>query len=649
MTFDLRQAQRLVDSIPEVKESIPYLTQLAEGSNPEIPGYLALGKLMQISALANSAQPNKPPQGTIKDKLTQSSGIMALMGGRGQEAAQNSQMAQMNQPGPAPQGIPQPEMQSDVPDEMMGMADGGITSAEIDPRMFNFDGGGIVAFANPEKEKKQQVKDKDEDRRTTALGDALRALIEPITSGVQATADYGRVRNERDAARPGLLEALTPEEREQRLAQTASLNRELSRIGGGDNLPPVSPQQNAEALRETQRLAANATARQQPVIMSENPDLVPGVPPKPEAPPAPPKPPMGGINDGKTPVPGANIPAIGAGKPQALPENEFLGMSKQFIQEKPEEFNEAQEAAKIKARNEAAGIGTYAKVMREQQQAMRDKFAASQPDQFEKLLGLGRAYSRVGARSGDVGAEGAAQMRAEREAAFQFEQDQFKVTEAIEKLEEARRTGDVQAIAKAESDLKKANADKKNHQMTAAASAANTLGKAQEGALDRAQQLQIENAKLQVKKAELAQASKDSDIARVMKEVEALEKAGLVEEANKKLDLWGKANALKMGARYEGKDNKPTPTQINDAIEKAYKTRNQMDFMTLANKNAKPADVARAQANIERTKQDVLRTLSATGGGGGGGGGQPISEAEYRALPKGATYIAPDGSQRVKG
>ena len=37
------------------------------------------------------------------------------------------------------------------------------------------------------------------------------------------------------------------------------------------------------------------------------------------------------------------------------------------------------------------------------------------------------------------------------------------------------------------------------------------------------------------------------------------------------------------------------------------------------------------------------------GAGGGGGGGQPISEAEYRALPKGATYIAPDGSQRVKG
>jgi len=77
MTFDLRQAQRLVDSIPEVKESIPYLTQLAEGSNPNIPGYLALGKLMQINELAEGAETAEPPQGTIKDKLTQSNGIMS--------------------------------------------------------------------------------------------------------------------------------------------------------------------------------------------------------------------------------------------------------------------------------------------------------------------------------------------------------------------------------------------------------------------------------------------------------------------------------------------------------------------------------------------------------------------------------------------
>ena len=648
MTFDLRQAQRLVDSIPEVKESIPYLTELAEGSNPNIPGYLALGKLMQISELAEGAKTAEPPQGTIKDKLTQSNGIMALMGGRGQEAAQNSQMQQMQQPGPAPEGIPQPEMQQDTaPDEIMGMAYGGITSAEIDPRMFNFDRGGIVTFANPEKEKKQQVKDEDKDKRTTALGDALRALIDPIIGGVRATADYGRIRNERDAARPGLLEPLTQSEKEQRLAQVSALNRELNQVGGGNAPAPVSPEQNAEAARETQRLGANAMVRQQPVIMNQNPDLVPGVPQQPPPPPAPPKPPMGGINDGKTPVPGANI-SIGAAIPQPLPENEFLNMSKKFIQEQPEAFDEAKETAKINARNEAAGIGTYAKVMREQQQAMRDRFAESRPGQFEKLIGLGRAYSRAGAQAGDVGAEGASQMRAEREAAFQFEQDQFKVTEAIEKLEEARRTGNVDKIAKAEADLKKANADKKNHQMTAAASAANTLSADQRSAADRAQQLQIETAKLNAEKAKIAAMHKDSETMQLLKQVEALQKAGLIDEAKRKLENYGDIKEAGMGARYRGKDTAPTPLQITNQIEKAYEKRNSIDLMTLSNKNAKPADIARAQANLARTKQDVLESLKITGGGGGGGG-QPISEAEYRALPKGATYTAPDGSQRVKG
>lgn len=635
MTFDLRQAQRLVDSIPEVKESIPYLTQLAEGSNPNIPGYLALGKLMQISELAEGAQTAKPPQGTIKDKLTQSNGIMSLMGGRGQEAAQSSQMEQMQQPGPAPEGIPQPEMQAETaPDEMMGMADGGITSAEIDPRMFNFDRGGIVTFANPESEKKQQVKDKDKDKkeeRKSSFDSLIESLISPFKGAYEAGQKAGTYVDRS----PGFFERLTPAERaaKEKAAAPFALNA-------------PSPQdqaaaKQAAAQQEQERLRASHQLARMTGNASDSPTIAP-----PAAPPA--APPMGGINDGKTPVPGANI-NIGAAKPQPLPENEFLTMSKQFIQEKPEVFNEQAEAAKINARNEAAGIGTYAKVMREQQQNMRDRFDESRPGQFEKLIGLGRAYSRAGAQAGDVGAQGAEQMRAEREAAFQFEQDQFKVTEAIEKLEEARRTGNVDKIAAAESAVKKANADLRNHQMTAAASSASTLGRAQEGAADRAQNLQIENAKLQMKKAELAQMSKDSDIAKIMKEVEALEKAGRPDEANKKLELWGKANALKMGARYEGKGTAPTQKEIMKAVQDQQKIENLMDFMTLSKKNAKPAEKAEAQARIDATEKRVRAAMSGGIAGGGGGGAQPISEAEYRALPKGATYIAPDGSQRVKG
>jgi hypothetical protein len=282
--------------------------------------------------------------------------------------------------------------------------------------------------------------------------------------------------------------------------------------------------------------------------------------------------------------------------------------------------------------------------MREQQQAMRDRFAESRPGQFEKLIGLGRAYSRAGAQAGDVGAQGAEQMRAEREAAFQFEQDQFKVTEAVEKLEEARRTGNVQAIAKAEADLKKANADKRNNQMNAAASAANTQGRSIDSALDRDQNLRIETAKLQAKKAELAMMGKDSDIAKIMKEVEALERAGKPEEANKKLELWGKANALKMGARYDAKDNAPTADQISKAITARLRVENPMDMLDRRSKD--PAKRAKAEANIQATKDAVLKEYQMGGGGGGGGGAKPTLQ-EFMAKAKPANPNTSDAELKA--
>jgi hypothetical protein len=211
----------------------------------------------------------------------------------------------------------------------------------------------------------------------------------------------------------------------------------------------------------------------------------------------------------------------------------------------------------------------------------------------------------------------------------------------------------VSAITQAEADLKKANADLRNHQMTASASAASTLGKAQEGSLDRAQQLVVEKnknaleyAKLAVEKTKVAAMNKDSDIEQLMKEVEKLEKAGKPEEATKKLELYGQVNALKMGAKYQGKAAGPTPKEINDAIEKAYKTRNSMDFLILGNKNTKQADKDKAQANIDRTKADVIAQLSGGAAKGGGGGAKPTFE-EFMAKAKPANPNASDAELKA--
>lgn len=622
MTYNIREATSKIDAIPLVKESIPELTKLANGFDPSIPGYLALGRLYQITNLAESAKAAEPPQGTIKDKTTQAAGLMALMGGRGQMAAQNSAAETMRQPGPVPQNTPEPEMQMEAsPEEMMGMADGGITSMDIDPRMFNFNEGGIVAFANDLDKKKQQVKDEDKDKETSStIGKFLRSLIAPLAETGESVYRAGQA----SGTEPGLFEQLTE-------SQRAAKERAAEEIR--NPTPKVSPEEMAKR-NEQNRLRASFEAQYKQGNTATSPFAgTPLISPAMQKatnmqPPAPPKPPMGGgINNGKTPVPGANIPAIGAGTPQAIPENKFLTATEGFINQKPEVFNEATETAKLNARNEAAGIGTYAKVMREQQQQLRDQFERSRPTMNEGIVGALRAYARPGARAGDVGGEITGQMRDDREARMQFAQDQFKVTEAIEKLEEARRTGNVDKIAAAEAAVRKANADLRNHQMTAAASAASVVSADQRSAADRAQNLQIENAKLQAKKAELAIMGKDSDIAKIMKEVETLEKAGKPEEALKKLELWGKANALKMGARYEGKGTAATPDQISKAITARLRVENAMDMLDRKSKD--PAKRAKAEANIKATKDAVIKEMQ---GGGGGGGGGSMSPQDKQAL-----------------
>jgi len=581
MTYDMRDAISKIDSIPLVKESIPELTKLANGFDPSIPGYLALGRLHQITSLAESAQAAKPPQGTIKDKTTQAAGLMALMGGRGQMAAQNSAAQTMNQPGPVPQNTPAPEMQMEAnPEEMMGMADGGITSMDIDPRMFNFDGGGIVTFANPEKEKKQQVKEKDKDdeysdeplnmSRGPKRANPLSALAELVSQAI---------------ARP----------------QKPSMMLDTAEAPNMAEAPPVAP----------------------PEV-----PVAPVVPPQVQ--PAPPVPPVGGINDGKTRIPGANVGPIAVGPTQAMPENKFLTATEKFIGQQPEVFNEAAEAAKIAARNKAAGIGTYAEVIRKQQADMAKQFEASRPTMNEDIVGLLRRYSRPGAMAGDVGDEVNTQMRTEREARMQFKQDQFKITEATERLEEARRTNDVAAIAKAEADLRKANIDLRNHQMTAAASAASTVSADQRSAADRAQQLAIENSKLSMEKAKLAQLSRDPEAIRILKQVEALEAQGKTKEALELIERVGKIHAAITGVRYTGAPEKNKDWEHEKLVQQTIKDRAGIILTRLQSGSLKPEEEAKLTAKLKKIT-DQVRAEYPTPGAKTGGDGK-MSAQDQQAL-----------------
>jgi len=111
----------------------------ANGMNPEVPPYLALGELNRRKQMEQKAA--QPPQGTVKENIEQQMGVMQLQAAKQKQMAQ--QMAQQGAEAqmPVPPGIPQPQDQPQ-------MEDSGVAGLPM-PEM-NFGSGGIVAFANLE-------------------------------------------------------------------------------------------------------------------------------------------------------------------------------------------------------------------------------------------------------------------------------------------------------------------------------------------------------------------------------------------------------------------------------------------------------------------------------------------------------------------
>jgi hypothetical protein len=119
------------------------LQQYANGMSPEVPPYLALGELQRRETaqkqMATAQGAAQGPQPSVKEQVEQKAGLMALQQMQQQQAAQ--QMQQPRGPMPAPAGVPQPEMQ---PQAMM--ARGGLAGIPVRRDMFEYAGGGIIAF-----------------------------------------------------------------------------------------------------------------------------------------------------------------------------------------------------------------------------------------------------------------------------------------------------------------------------------------------------------------------------------------------------------------------------------------------------------------------------------------------------------------------
>jgi hypothetical protein len=119
--------------------------QYANGMNPEVPPYLALGELqrreLSQKQMATAQGAQQGPQPSVKEQVEQKAGLMALQQMQQQQMAQ--QQAQPQGPMPAPAGVPQPQQQ---PEAMM--ARGGLAGIPVRRDMFEYARGGIIAFAN---------------------------------------------------------------------------------------------------------------------------------------------------------------------------------------------------------------------------------------------------------------------------------------------------------------------------------------------------------------------------------------------------------------------------------------------------------------------------------------------------------------------
>lgn len=119
------------------------LQQYANGMNPEVPPYLALGELQRRETaqkqMATAQGAAQGPQPSVKEQVEQKAGLMALQQMQQQQMAQ--QMQQPRGPMPVPAGAPQPEPQ---PEAMM--ARGGLAGIPVRRDMFEYARGGIIAF-----------------------------------------------------------------------------------------------------------------------------------------------------------------------------------------------------------------------------------------------------------------------------------------------------------------------------------------------------------------------------------------------------------------------------------------------------------------------------------------------------------------------
>jgi hypothetical protein len=274
---------------------------------PDLEEAIALQKITELrnSAQAQQAMQAGGAQPSIVEKLRQ------MLSADQRQQAQPPQMPQMAQ---GPQAMPQGQPPQQPPQPPQGVdalpTNVGQQYAE----------GGIIG----------NVRHFDQGGKTSMAGDFFRSLIDSISGGLQQTSDYAKAKSEQEKAEPGLFEALTPQEREERLRRAKQASEEQKRVISGTSRFDTERQRNIAEANKQQGSPTDPDFRR--ARYTDDPRLVGQLPPEDVGPPTPSaadlqaagkvnKPAQPRVNTGadKAPMPAglvdlANLPSVGVGR-----------------------------------------------------------------------------------------------------------------------------------------------------------------------------------------------------------------------------------------------------------------------------------------------------------------------------------------------
>jgi hypothetical protein len=213
------------------------IQQYANGMNPEVPPYLALGELqrreLSQKQMATAQGAQQGPQPSVKEQVEQKAGLMALQQMQQQQMAQ--QQAQPRGPMPAPAGVPQPEQQPQAPQPQAMMARGGLAGIPVRRDMFEYAGGGIIAFAG---------------------GGEVDAARQEAKDAMAKLRTYGLRQRQQDPEGYKAAEAAAAAAQEKRQAAEAAYAQEMS-ASGVDR--PATGKQDVGAVRQIMQQAPVAS------------------------------------------------------------------------------------------------------------------------------------------------------------------------------------------------------------------------------------------------------------------------------------------------------------------------------------------------------------------------------------------------------